>query len=66
MLNIRTRRWTDLNPSKRIRSQIRSENIRTVFISDYNHELGQFQDPQIGEGATNANVDMGEVFNANE
>jgi hypothetical protein len=32
MLNIRTRIWTDLNPSKRIRSRIRSENIRTVFI----------------------------------
>jgi hypothetical protein len=32
MLNIRTRIRTDLNPSKRIRSRIRSENICTVFI----------------------------------
>ena len=32
MLNIRTRIRTDLNLSKRIRSRIRSENIRTVFI----------------------------------
>jgi hypothetical protein len=32
MLNIRTRIRTDLNTSKRIPSQIRSENIRTVFI----------------------------------
>jgi hypothetical protein len=32
MLNIRTRIQTDLNPSKRIRSRIRSENVRTVFI----------------------------------
>jgi len=32
MLNIRIRIRTDLNPSKRIRSRIRSENIRTVFI----------------------------------
>ena len=32
MLNIQTRIRTDLNPSKRIRFQIRSENIRTVFI----------------------------------
>jgi hypothetical protein len=32
----------------------------------YNHELGQFQDPQIGEGAANANADMGEVLNAND
>ena len=32
MLDIRTRIWTDLNPSKRIRFRIRSENIRTVFI----------------------------------
>ena len=31
ILNIRTRIWTDLNSSKRIRSRIRSENIRTVF-----------------------------------
>ena len=31
MLNIRTRIRTDLNSSKRIRSQIRSENIRTIF-----------------------------------
>jgi hypothetical protein len=35
MLNIRTRIWTDLNPSKRISSRIRSENIRTVFIPTY-------------------------------
>jgi hypothetical protein len=32
MLNIRIRIRIDLNPSKRIRSRIRSENIRTVFI----------------------------------
>jgi vacuolar-type H+-ATPase subunit D/Vma8 len=32
MLDIRTRIRTDLNPSKRIRFQIRSENIHTVFI----------------------------------
>jgi len=32
ILNIRTRIRTDLNPFKRIRSRIRSENIRTVFI----------------------------------
>ena len=32
MLNIQTRIRTDLNPSKRIRSRIRSENIHTVFI----------------------------------
>jgi len=32
MLNIRTRIRTDLNSYKRIRSRIRSENIRTVFI----------------------------------
>ena len=31
-MDIRTRIWTDLNPSKRIRFRIRSENIRTVFI----------------------------------
>jgi len=31
MLDIRTQIRTDLNPSKRIRFQIRSENIRTVF-----------------------------------
>jgi hypothetical protein len=30
----------------------------------YNHELNQFQDPQIGEGGANANADMGEVLNA--
>ena len=30
--DIRTRIRTDLNPSKRIRFRIRSENIRTVFI----------------------------------
>jgi len=35
MLNIRTRIRTDLNISKRIRSRIRSENIRTVFIPTY-------------------------------
>jgi len=35
MLNIRTRIQTDLNLSKRIRSRIRSENIRTVFIPTY-------------------------------
>ena len=33
MLNIRTQIRTDLNLSKRIRSRIRSKNIRTVFIS---------------------------------
>ena len=32
MLDIRTRIRTDLNPSKRIRFRIQSENIRTVFI----------------------------------
>ena len=32
MLDIWTRIRTDLNPSKRIRFRIRSENIRTVFI----------------------------------
>jgi hypothetical protein len=32
----------------------------------YNHELGQFHDPQIGEGAANANANMGEVVNAND
>jgi hypothetical protein len=35
MLNIQTRIQTDMNPSKRIRSRIRSENIRTIFISEY-------------------------------
>ena len=33
MLNIRTQIRIDLNPFKRIRCRIRSENIRTVFIS---------------------------------
>jgi hypothetical protein len=32
MLNIRTRIRTNYNPSKRIRSRIRSENIRTIFL----------------------------------
>jgi hypothetical protein len=32
----------------------------------YNRELGQFQDPQMGEGAANANVDVGEVLSAND
>ena len=32
MLDIRTRIRIDLNPSKRIRFRIRSENIHTVFI----------------------------------
>jgi len=40
MLNIRTRIRTDLNPSKRIQSRIRSENIRTVFIPDFNCVVG--------------------------
>ena len=31
-VDIRTRIRTDLNPSKRIRFRIRSENIRTIFI----------------------------------
>ena len=35
ILNIGTRIRIDLNPSKRIRSRIRSENIRTVFIPTY-------------------------------
>ena len=38
MLNIQTRIRTDLNPFKRIRSRIRSENIRTVFIPTYSSE----------------------------
>jgi hypothetical protein len=39
MLNIRTRIRTNLNPSKRIRSRIRSENIRTVFIPAIKHDM---------------------------
>ena len=35
ILNIRTRIRTDLNPFKWIRSWIRSENIRTIFIPTY-------------------------------
>ena len=35
MLDIRTRIRTDLNPSKRIRFRIRSENMHTIFISAY-------------------------------
>jgi hypothetical protein len=37
MLNIWTRIWTDLNPSKRIQFRIRSENIRTAFIPTRAH-----------------------------
>ena len=36
MLNIQTQIRTDLNPSKRIRSQIRLENICTIFIPALN------------------------------
>jgi hypothetical protein len=52
MLNIRTRIWTDLNPSKRIRSRIRSENICTVFIPTYEQSTvrlqGQLSDLPVG------------------
>jgi hypothetical protein len=37
MFNIRTQIRTDLNPSKRIRSRIRPENIRTIFIPTKHH-----------------------------
>ena len=47
MLDIRTRIRTDLNLSKRIRFQIRSENIHTVFIPSpawqiANHEFANW------------------------
>jgi hypothetical protein len=39
MLNIRTRMLTDLNPSKWIRSRMRSKNIRTVFTLSYSSQV---------------------------
>ena len=41
MLNIRTRIWTDLNTSKRIRTRIRSENIRIVFKDENGTEISR-------------------------
>jgi hypothetical protein len=54
MLNIRTRIRTDLNPSKRIRSQIRSKNIRTVFTPK-TEEVADRAARRLGEGLQRTN-----------